>query len=115
RKLARNTGRNPMTETESDLALVAQGQKLPIPAPLPSPQHQRPIENNERSQVSAALRADGIASGRNDLDEVVERAVEGLRSQLNVMAQRVAQLENELAEQAPPDYTSSYSPSRPSD
>ncbi|KAK1226552.1 hypothetical protein PQX77_010480 [Marasmius sp. AFHP31] len=48
-------------------------------------------------------------SGRISLDEVVERAVLGLRSQLAAVTQRVAQLESELAESAPPDYASNPS------
>ncbi|KAK1234524.1 hypothetical protein PQX77_002269 [Marasmius sp. AFHP31] len=51
---------------------------------------------------------DHVEPGRGDL-EVMERAVQGLRSQVGVMAQRVAQLESELVEQGPPDYTSNSS------
>ncbi|KAK1215033.1 hypothetical protein PQX77_022383 [Marasmius sp. AFHP31] len=68
---------------------------LPISAPHVPPSSLRSPDNH------AEL-------GRGDL-EVMERAVQGLRSQVGVMAQRVAQLESELVEQGPPDYTSNSS------
>ncbi|KAJ8072127.1 hypothetical protein PM082_015685 [Marasmius tenuissimus] len=46
--------------------------------------------------------------GRGDL-EIMERAFQGLCSQFGVLEQRMAQLESELAEQGPPDYTSNLS------
>ncbi|KAJ8090063.1 hypothetical protein PM082_018643 [Marasmius tenuissimus] len=80
-------------------------EKLPIPKSTPPPSFWNHTEHDERSQgFLVPPHADG--DNRNILKSM-ERAFQGLRSQFGVMAQRVAQLESELAEQAPPDYTSS--------
>ncbi|KAK1218988.1 hypothetical protein PQX77_018304, partial [Marasmius sp. AFHP31] len=104
RKLLRNAGRNQITQS---LLPAAQNWKLPIPEPPLTLQLRDHTEDAERSREPPHLQADGTA-GRNDLDEGVERAVQVLQSQFDVMAQRVAQLESDLAEHSPPDYTSSY-------
>ncbi|KAK1215031.1 hypothetical protein PQX77_022381 [Marasmius sp. AFHP31] len=71
---------------------------LPIPAPhVPPSSSQSPDEHTK--------------PGRGGDLEAMERAFHRLRSQVGVMAQRMAQLESELVEQGPPDYTSN--PSHP--
>ncbi|KAK1234525.1 hypothetical protein PQX77_002270 [Marasmius sp. AFHP31] len=70
----------------------------PIPAPHVPPSSSRPPD-------------DYAEPGRSGDLEVMERAFQGLRNQVSIMAQRMAQLESELVEQGPPDYTSN--PSHP--
>ena len=107
-----NGNDNVSTEaTLQSVAPTARERKAPVGyLPLSSQSQTRAgdVDEQQEARTSPPPREDG--TGRNDLDQAVERAVQGLRTQLDVMAYRVAQLETELAEQGPPDYTSSYQP-----
>ncbi|KAL0056679.1 hypothetical protein AAF712_016714 [Marasmius tenuissimus] len=110
RELPRDTGRNQAVQS---LGTVFQERKPPTPELLSQLQLQNPTGHYECSQGSRPPQADG--TGQHNVDELVERAVQGLQSQLDVMALRMFQLEGEVAEQAPPRYTPSGNPSHPSD
>ncbi|KAK1221845.1 hypothetical protein PQX77_015346 [Marasmius sp. AFHP31] len=80
-----NTGRNYTMEASAQSVAPRLPEQLKVLVPeLATLQSQDSADENEH--------------------RVVERAVEGLRSQLAAVTQRVAQLESELADSAPPDY-----------
>ncbi|KAJ8090068.1 hypothetical protein PM082_018648 [Marasmius tenuissimus] len=105
RKLLRNAGKNQIAQS---LLPVAQKRNVPNPQSPPTLQLRDHTEDTECSRELPHLQADGTAADRNDLDKGMERVVQVLQSRFDVMAQRVAQLESELADHLPPDYTSLY-------
>ncbi|KAJ8090042.1 hypothetical protein PM082_018622 [Marasmius tenuissimus] len=107
RQLLGDTGRSYTAETSSQSVAPVLQEQLKVPVPeLATLQSQDHAEENEHLQVISPQEG---GSGRISVDEAVERAVQGLRSQFAAVTRRIAQLESELAEPAPPDYTSNPS------